>query len=96
MPESIPTNDTANLLVLRRDLRSTFDRNIFVFVSKGAAFYVHFLIRTPDFCPIYYNRKVSGLNTALSSQFIFARFAWVIFLFAKEFIKTTGPREALY
>ncbi|KAF8241798.1 hypothetical protein K440DRAFT_568058, partial [Wilcoxina mikolae CBS 423.85] len=92
MSESNPTTDTANLLSLQKDLHSAFDRSIFVFVPKGAAFYVHLLVRTPDFCPIYHNREVSGLTTAVSPQFLFARFAWAIFPFAKAFIKRSGTR----
>jgi len=92
--DSNPTTDIDNLLALRKDLHSAFDKRVFVFVPKTnfGAFYVHFLARTPDFCPIYHNREVAALSSVISPQFLFARFAWAIFPLAKAFIKRSGIR----
>ncbi|KAF8241557.1 hypothetical protein K440DRAFT_241928 [Wilcoxina mikolae CBS 423.85] len=92
--DSNPTTDIDNLLALRKDLHSAFDKRVFVFVPKAnsGVFYVHFLARTPDFCPIYHNREVAALSSVISPQFLFARFAWAIFPFAKAFIKRSGIR----
>lgn len=87
------TNDMQNLITLREDLHSIFDQRFFVFVPKGSAFYVHFLLPTVDLGPIYHNREVRNLASIVTPELIFAQFAWAIFYHSQEF--STRPRVAI-
>lgn len=86
------TDDTSNLVALREDIHTAFDRHrMFVFVPKQDDWLIHFLEPSQDLGPQYHNVK-ARLNDGVSREHVLARFAWTIFPLVRPFLER-GPKR---
>ncbi|PVH75617.1 hypothetical protein DL98DRAFT_643840 [Cadophora sp. DSE1049] len=77
--------DLSNVMLFRSDLHSAFDSRKFVLFPKmDTGFVLHMLEPTPDPGPLYHNIRTKELGCGL--EFLFARFAWSIFLSLAGFL----------
>lgn len=77
-------NDVNNVLLLRQDLLFAFDQRKFVIVPKttdigqdSPKWVVHLLVNSHELSLLYHNVQLQP--TTVSSEFLFARFAWSLF-----------------
>ncbi|KAI1149838.1 hypothetical protein F4825DRAFT_429013 [Nemania diffusa] len=95
-----PIDDDANMMLIRRDLHSMFDRQRFALVPKSQhpCPIVHVLIPGGfgELQALYHNRPLqpSPTSSGVCSEFLFARFAWAIF--SDEIYRFLKLRSLLY
>lgn len=90
IPPKYITCDVENCLLLRQDLHTAFDSKHFIFVPKCRSWRIHFLTTTADYGRLFHNREPLVLQ--VSSQFLFARFAWAIITRVKTFTELPGVK----
>ena len=84
-------DDPRNLFALRWDLHSLqFNHGSWVIVPKANEMVVHFIKPSDESAALYHNHPFDTTN--LSSEFIYARFAWAIIGLAKGIV-TTARRK---
>lgn len=88
------TSDIENCLRLRGDVHTAFDRGDFVFVPKCGSSYVNMLKRTVEYGRLYHNRATQDIR--VTSEFLYARFAWAVLPMASVFASKEGVRVQNY
>ncbi|KAF8858817.1 hypothetical protein BDZ45DRAFT_689813 [Acephala macrosclerotiorum] len=86
-------DDVRNSIALRKDIHSAFDDRKFVIVPKQSKWVVQFIGRTNSLGDDFHNTHIS--LKGVSSQFLYARFAWTIFAFLSSFLNAHISRELL-
>ncbi|KAI9832093.1 MAG: hypothetical protein M1826_002422 [Phylliscum demangeonii] len=84
-------DDLSNMLLLRSDIHSSFDKRRLVFVPKASCFVAHVLVPAPELIRLYQNAKMQPLH-GVSIEFLLARLAWAIFPFVEGFLDGRVPR----
>jgi hypothetical protein len=87
-------DDVSNCIALRSDIHKAFDDGKFVMVPKEGKWVVQFLGLTSTLGKRFHN-QVIHLSEGVSTQFIFARFAWTIFRGLNLFFDMDADREVL-
>ncbi|KAI3335451.1 hypothetical protein F4824DRAFT_157226 [Ustulina deusta] len=96
-------NNPLNRIALCYDLHRKLDNRVFAFVPKGGRYVVHTLLdmasitaeALPEFVSAYHNLPVQRLGP-IPREYLFARFAFNIFMFAKSFLTSCFvPRKVL-
>ena len=92
-------DDPANILFLRADLRRCFDKGWFAIIPKTTEtvtqYTTHILLKAgAELWPAYHNTIVEYLHEQ-ARPFLFARFAWAIFMQVKPFIVEGIPRHVI-
>jgi hypothetical protein len=93
--DSLDTEDSANLIRLRGDIHTCFDRRFFTLVPKprfatspetGYQYVIHVLAeRATEFAAEFHNRAVRYLEST-QPEYLFARFAWAVLLGVKPLV----------
>ena len=91
LTEDSMTEDIANAIALRQDIRQAFDSRLFAFVQKKGVWSTHFLKPTFDLGRDYHNVEVA-ISEGVSTQFLYARLAWSIFPLVRPFLQSSMPR----
>ena len=91
-------NDPANVMLIREDLRTAFDRYQFVFDPKAAAneapnLVTHLLKDSQELGKLYHNTKLHFID-GVAPEFLFTRFAWSVFPFLQGFLAAGVSRFA--
>lgn len=105
------SRDAANIALLRADVHQVFDSHKFAIVPKPSiapstpgpestfAFAAHVLesdYEAREFCALYHNIAIAQAGVdSLSSEFLFARFAWTIFAHLQTFLNSSITRRHL-
>ncbi|MCJ1471161.1 hypothetical protein MMC07_009809 [Pseudocyphellaria aurata] len=92
-------DDPSNVILLREDLHTAFDRLKFVFVPKSEAngdstLVTHVLAESSELCRLYQNAQLHSMNE-IPREFLLARFAWSIFQLFDGFLEVDIPRALL-
>jgi hypothetical protein len=88
--------DPRNLFTLRGDLHSLFSQGYFAFIPKyttgkeNGDFKVHFLRKTQDAGMAFHD--VDGNVGALSTELMYARFAWALMIIMNEVLEVDSFR----
>ena len=85
------TDDIANALAMRPDIHKAFDACKFAIVRKNRQWVAHFLATTDSMGIKFHNMPIN-VPAVVRSEFILARFAWVIFPAVKSFMEFGPPR----
>ena len=86
---------TTNIMLLRNDMHTLFDKGYFVFVPKHRQFVTHAFNNNPQLIMLHQNVPLPPLK-GLSVECLFARFAWTIFpVFGNEFLKSGWSDRAV-
>ena len=78
-------DDVSNAIALRSDLHTTFDARRFLISRKNSKWAIQFLEFTNELGGLYHNTAIE-LAKNVSPYFLFARFAWTIFPWLREFL----------
>ncbi|KAL8993968.1 MAG: hypothetical protein Q9188_007192 [Gyalolechia gomerana] len=88
------TDDMSNLIALREDIHTAFDRQrMFVVIPKQGIWMTHFLQPSHILGPLYHNVR-APLNDEVAREHVLARFAWAIFPLVQAFVQQ-GPRRSI-
>ncbi|KAI4184060.1 MAG: hypothetical protein LQ346_006178 [Caloplaca aetnensis] len=88
------TDDMSNLIALREDIHTAFDRQrMFVVVPKQGIWITHFLQPSHMLGPLYHNAR-ARLNDEVAREHVLARFAWAIFPLVQAFV-LQGPKRSI-
>lgn len=92
-----PIDDDSNLILLRSDIHSLFDKRRFTVAPKTSSdslpnIVLHVLLPNmhSELHTLYHNRRLHGAANGISIEFLFARFAWSI-LCAEMYPFLKGP-----
>ncbi|KAL8965049.1 MAG: hypothetical protein Q9197_006695 [Variospora fuerteventurae] len=88
------TDDMSNLIALRADIHTAFDRQrMFVVIPKQGIWMIHFLQPSHILGPLYHNVR-ARLNDEVAREHVLTRFAWAIFPLVQAFVQQ-GPRRSI-
>lgn len=90
LPPHHIVDDIKNGFLLRRDLHSAFDTNLFCLAVKDGKVVVHFLKRTYEIGAYYHNLEFRLPAGEPALEFMWARFAWSVIPFIAKFASTRG------
>ena len=86
-------DDVRNAIALRSDIHLAFDDRKFVIVPKESKWVVQFLGQTNGLGHEFHNTHIR--LKGISSQFLYARFAWTIFPLLSSFLTAHVSRQLL-
>ncbi|KFZ13764.1 hypothetical protein V501_03532, partial [Pseudogymnoascus sp. VKM F-4519 (FW-2642)] len=86
-------DDARNAIALRSDIHSAFDDRKFVIVPKQSKWVVQFMGHTNGLGDDFHNTHI--YLKGISSEFLYARFAWTIFRFLSSFLNAHITRALL-
>ena len=85
-------DDISNAVALRSDIHRAFDERKFLFVPKESRWVVHFFDLTNTLGQLYHNTALE-LDSDISPNLLFARFAWTVFPRVSQFLKVGVGRK---
>lgn len=92
LPSNWQTDDMSNLIALRQDIHTAFDRQrMFAIVAKRGEWVIYFLQPSHNLGPQYHN-VTARLNDEVAREHVLARFAWAIFPLVQKFVQQ-GPNR---
>lgn len=92
--------DINNLILLRSDIHTSFDRRKFVMVpkqgsaSQGMKIVVHMLEHSEELAQLYHNVEVQSVSS-IPLTFLFVRLAWAVFPLLEGFLQANVERTLL-